>query len=238
MAKVVGTCIRHGEILGYIKGNYWSCVICHSAACRKWEALNPERVKAQRARRAAKIRKGPRPKPQFCAQHGEATVWHVYSGKRKCVACFRARARIKSKEWRSRNLEKAKAMSLKSAKAWAKANPERRNEQTRKWLREHPGAQSIFKSNRRAKESAAYSDGSVEKFWPMILKAYQGLCAYCEKPAKGMDHVIPLARGGQHVASNVRPACHSCNSRKHTSIWEPRPWAAALPSSAGRDAGR
>lgn len=32
--------------------------------------------------------------------------------------------------------------------------------------------------------------------------------------APTLDHVHPLARGGQHVWSNVRCACRSCNSRK------------------------
>jgi 5-methylcytosine-specific restriction endonuclease McrA len=28
------------------------------------------------------------------------------------------------------------------------------------------------------------------------------------------DHVIPLARGGEHNAENIRTACRSCNDRK------------------------
>ncbi len=29
-----------------------------------------------------------------------------------------------------------------------------------------------------------------------------------------MDHIVPLARGGQSTRGNVAPACKSCNSRK------------------------
>lgn len=29
-----------------------------------------------------------------------------------------------------------------------------------------------------------------------------------------MDHVKPVARGGPHMLSNIRPACKPCNSRK------------------------
>jgi 5-methylcytosine-specific restriction endonuclease McrA len=43
-------------------------------------------------------------------------------------------------------------------------------------------------------------------------------CAYCGKDTeprnRTIDHVISLARGGEHKASNIRPACHRCNSRK------------------------
>jgi 5-methylcytosine-specific restriction endonuclease McrA len=40
-------------------------------------------------------------------------------------------------------------------------------------------------------------------------------CAYCGSEERlTIDHVIPLARGGSHWPSNLRPACLSCNSRK------------------------
>jgi 5-methylcytosine-specific restriction endonuclease McrA len=39
-------------------------------------------------------------------------------------------------------------------------------------------------------------------------------CQYCGAPAENVDHVIPRARGGQHVWENVVAACRRCNSRK------------------------
>ena len=49
-------------------------------------------------------------------------------------------------------------------------------------------------------------------------KINSGLCHYCGKkfsPALlTMDHVIPLARGGESVKNNVVPACKTCNSTK------------------------
>lgn len=36
------------------------------------------------------------------------------------------------------------------------------------------------------------------------------------------DHVKPLAKGGPHILANIRPACVSCNSRKHATWAGPK----------------
>ena len=49
-------------------------------------------------------------------------------------------------------------------------------------------------------------------------KVASGLCHYCEKKYKPseltMDHLVPLARGGQSVKNNLVPACIGCNAKK------------------------
>jgi hypothetical protein len=53
--------------------------------------------------------------------------------------------------------------------------------------------------------------------WQEIRAKHGNRCAYCEAPdPKTLDHVVPLSKGGLHTASNVVPACKSCNSRKGT----------------------
>jgi 5-methylcytosine-specific restriction endonuclease McrA len=46
----------------------------------------------------------------------------------------------------------------------------------------------------------------------------QGICHYCSKvfPPKEltMDHLVPIARGGMSVKSNVVPCCKACNTKK------------------------
>ena len=53
------------------------------------------------------------------------------------------------------------------------------------------------------------------------------LCYYCKitTPAKQltMDHVVPLARGGRSIKSNLVPCCKSCNNLKKNLLpleWE------------------
>ena len=49
-------------------------------------------------------------------------------------------------------------------------------------------------------------------------KIQSGICAYCEKKVLPheltMDHIVPLARGGASVKSNLVPACKPCNQAK------------------------
>lgn len=41
-----------------------------------------------------------------------------------------------------------------------------------------------------------------------------GRCQYCHAPAESIDHVLPRAKGGEHVWENVVAACRHCNMRK------------------------
>jgi hypothetical protein len=59
--------------------------------------------------------------------------------------------------------------------------------------------------------------------WQEILEKYDHQCAYCGVPdAKTMDHVVSLKNGGLHTASNVKPACRSCNSKKGSKVVVPQ----------------
>ena len=55
----------------------------------------------------------------------------------------------------------------------------------------------------------------------------QGICYYCNNrfPPKEltMDHLVPIARGGRSVKSNVEPCCKECNTKKRQMLpleWE------------------
>lgn len=46
----------------------------------------------------------------------------------------------------------------------------------------------------------------------------KGTCYYCQKKFKPgeltMDHIVPIARGGKSIKSNIVPCCKACNSDK------------------------
>ncbi len=39
-------------------------------------------------------------------------------------------------------------------------------------------------------------------------------CAYCDRPATTVDHVLPLVRGGTNREGNLAPCCRRCNGSK------------------------
>lgn len=64
-----------------------------------------------------------------------------------------------------------------------------------------------------------------------LLAATGGLCAYdCGRPATTMDHVIPVANGGDTSPGNMVPACVSCNSSKKDR--DPWPWILRMSEDA------
>lgn len=54
--------------------------------------------------------------------------------------------------------------------------------------------------------------------WQGILERNRFSCYLCgtDQARLTVEHIVPLARGGLHTASNVAPACMRCNARKRT----------------------
>jgi len=74
--------------------------------------------------------------------------------------------------------------------------------------------QRVSKPRRVALERAAVGDLTAEQLQARIA-FYGWRCWMCSAPWTCIDHVKPLARGGSNWPSNLRPACRSCNARKH-----------------------
>lgn len=54
--------------------------------------------------------------------------------------------------------------------------------------------------------------------WREILLFYHYQCVYCgiRSHALTQDHLVPVVLQGGYTKENIVPACHICNSRKHT----------------------
>lgn len=92
------------------------------------------------------------------------------------------------------------------------------------WRQENPDRVLLYSHQRRARIYAA----PVNDFSPAqreeILAAYGYRCVYCPPDCHAcrrrthrltMDHITPLSKGGSNTATNIVPACKSCNSKKH-----------------------
>lgn len=55
----------------------------------------------------------------------------------------------------------------------------------------------------------------TDEQWAALLLAWGG-CAYCGTHDSAMqkDCMLPISRGGRYTATNVVPACASCNASK------------------------
>jgi 5-methylcytosine-specific restriction endonuclease McrA len=137
---------------------------------------------------------------------------------------WRARWRKKnpgySNRWAKKNPEKVKASREKSsgkntarALEWQKNNPERRREIAREWARKN--ISNVTENTRRRRmriRSVAIVIFSKQNLL-LRLSMFSG-CWICGGRAEEIDHVKPIAKGGIHILSNLRPICRFCNRSK------------------------
>ena len=114
------------------------------------------------------------------------------------------------RKYRDRNHQKIKAYSKKYY--WSNLNACRAR--NKRYYESNPEKASHRRSLRRARLL-----GSIGDHTPEQLKArfdYHGnKCVYCDSTENlHADHQIPLSRGGTNFASNMVPACASCNLSK------------------------
>uniref|UniRef100_A0A7C4TW92 HNH endonuclease n=1 Tax=Caldisericum exile TaxID=693075 RepID=A0A7C4TW92_9BACT len=60
---------------------------------------------------------------------------------------------------------------------------------------------------------------SIQKIAQIAMKS-NGKCFYCGNEPTGIDHLIPLNKGGTEDISNKVLCCRKCNSKKHTRTLE------------------
>lgn len=83
------------------------------------------------------------------------------------------------------------------------------------WNRANPEKKKLNKLRRRAREVSPVS--VTEQDIANIYRMQRGRCAYCRIAVQRryhLDHVQPLASGGQNVPSNLQITCASCNLKK------------------------
>ena len=113
---------------------------------------------------------------------------------------------------------------------WRRAHPENFRASLAHWRAAHPDeirayAENVDPEVRRAyrrkseaKRRALKKGACVENVDPaVVLKRDGGICGICREPITGewhLDHIVPLARGGEHSYLNTQASHPFCNMSK------------------------
>lgn len=204
------------EDFKYYKGDVRShrkCKACDYARLKAWRQANRERVLAcGRTRRALNL---------VAARAKTAES----NRKRRADPEIKARENAKARE---RPRQRTDADRARQA-AWRKRpeNRERAKRALRKYYSTEKGRELARQrcATRRALLRARGKEISRSE-WQAILERFDNRCAYCRKPFGSdvrptRDHVVPIVMGGTNEASNIVPACLSCNGRKGSRLIVP-----------------
>ncbi len=113
-----------------------------------------------------------------------------------------------AKKWAENNVEKANANKRK----WALRNQEKTSNAGKKWSAKNSEKRAEMKLRRRARIALNPVYEVSDEF---LKRLYASPCVACGRKDKiTADHIIPVARGGEHSESNLQPLCGSCNSSK------------------------
>ncbi len=181
---------------------------------RKWKTpLNPGDSKPCNVCGAVK------PAEQFRKEHRDYGDGYY----NQCHDCERAKGR----EWSRQRKEYCREYRIshrdrqrETARAWGKRNHEHVLARRRTWSNTpEQRLKSLLKTHQRR----VTKNGTVTPEQVAELMERQKICYYCKKPFNSrrkptIDHVIPLAKGGQHDISNLVLACLSCNTRKQAHL--------------------
>ncbi len=176
------------------------CRSCTAASAAAFRAANPEWFKAYYAKNKEKSK-------------AKAAAWYAANPERMKAyrAANKERAKAATASWNAANSEWVRVRNA----AWRAANKDRVRATNAAWAKANAEKRADGCQQRRVR----IKGGVVEKIdRRAIYDRDNGECHLCGKhvPEKEMelDHLIPVSRGGDHVALNLRVSCRSCNRRR------------------------
>lgn len=123
-----------------------------------------------------------------------------------------------AKENCKKNYMKNKEKEKERVKKWQKENPEKYRESQLKYkfslkCREKNRKNAKIQFHKRRKTEGSFNKKDIDR----ILINQSGICPYCKLDICGnyhIDHIIPIARGGNNWPENIQLTCPECNLKK------------------------
>lgn len=141
-------------------------------------------------------------------------------------------ARAAYNRWERENPNKAERDARRNASAAEKyARDPSVREYHREWAAKNPAKVREHATRagqvRRARKNKAPVIEFIDR--GAVIERDASTCYLCGHPVEEsnieIDHVVPLARGGEHTYANLRVACQRCNRRKGTKLVSECEWA-------------
>lgn len=141
-------------------------------------------------------------------RYREANLTEINTKRKAKYAADPEKFLQQAKKWAENNVEKANANKRK----WALRNQEKASNAGKQWRSNNPEKRAEMKLRRRARIALNPVYEVSDEF---LKHLYASPCVACGSTEKiTADHIIPVARGGEHSESNLQPLCGSCNSSK------------------------
>lgn len=190
-----------------------SCTVCENGRGEKYRKNNVEQLKI--TRKTHHLKDENKKKRNIRRQQWRKENRAVYLGKRR--ENYRKNAesrREKRRQYTKDNPEIILAASI----LYREENKEKIKEANRKQRLKNPDRAVLDANKRRARIASAPENDLTQAQWDFIKETFHHCCAYCGKKQKRLtqDHITPITKNGRHTASNIVPACRSCNSKKRT----------------------
>jgi 5-methylcytosine-specific restriction endonuclease McrA len=166
-----------------------------------------EQLRAHKnARTAQRYREN---KEKIAIYHAE---WH--QRKKATDPTYMQRQREKTAAYFKAHPEKLKANNAKRRRE----KPQETKQRSREWFANNRDKACVYQQNRRKKVMATGGKISPNiKNNLMVLQQGRCVCCRCDltKAVVNLDHIMPLALGGEHTDKNMQLLCKTCNNQKY-----------------------
>lgn len=188
-----------------------------------WVAKNPERAN-EVARQCYHRNKHKQTaadkdrKRQYLKKYGINNKDRLAKARAEYHQKHKAKHRENGRRWASINREKLRIAS----RIYALRTKVRKTETNKLWKLRNPDKVLEYGHRRRARMYNGAVDGTALVFMKFVRSKASIPCYYCGKIIAGrrahIDHVIAVARQGNHSSQNLCASCSDCNFRKNDKL--------------------